>query len=103
MLGELDERIDLSELRLNERLAVGAGAIGRFGGHVGSEVVLEQPATGLLQRVEKGFLVREMAEQRGEIGEGLMKGGDVDIGRLGEEAADAVDHGMRGPVRDDVV
>ena len=47
--------------------------------------------------------MREVAEQRREVGEALVEGQHVGIGRLGEVGADAVDDGVRHLVRDDVV
>src|SRR5262249_54910039 len=74
--------------RLRRRRAAG-------GRHGGSELKIVQSPAGLLDRVEKGFLVREVAEQRCEVGESLVKGQHVGIGRLREIGAHAVENRVR--------
>ena len=64
---------------------------------------LVEPPAGQPDRVGQRLLVREVGEQRGEVGEAFMEGQHVGIGRLGEVRADAVDDGMRHLVGDDVV
>ena len=97
LLRQLDQRIRRGYLRLNFGLRCAFCFRFRF------ELRLKKLAAGLLQRVEQCVLVGEMREQRREVGKGLVKGRHVDIGRLREELADAVNDGVRGFVRDDVV
>ena len=64
---------------------------------------LVEATAGLSDRVEQRFLVREVQEQRRQIGERLVEREHVGVRWLGEEGPDPVDDRVRDLVRDDVV
>ena len=45
----------------------------------------------------------KVPKERRKIRKGFVKGGDIDVGWLGEVLADAIDHGMRDFMRNDIV
>ena len=98
LLREPDERIRGGYLRLDRRRT---GTLVDL--HLGIELQIEQPAARLAQGIEKHVPVREVGEQRRQIGESLVERRNVDIGGLHEIFTDAVDDRMRRFVGDDVV
>ena len=69
----------------------------------GGKLRVEQGPAGALDGVEKHLGVREVTEQRHDIGEGLVERRNVRVGLLHEESADAVDDGVGHLVHDDVM
>lgn len=70
---------------------------------VGFEIKRVELSPGLLRRIEQDLLMGKMLEQRGEIGERLVKRRHIDIGRLHEMGTNAIDDRMRGFMSDDIV
>ena len=77
-------------------------ALDRCGRH-DLQLVLVEGAPRTLDRLDQGFLVGEVAEQRDDVGKTLVECRNVLIGLLGEVAADAVDDRVRRLVNHDVV
>jgi hypothetical protein len=67
------------------------------------ECSFEEHAAGALDLVEQRLLMREMSKQRGEVGEGLVKCGDVRIRLLGEVLTEPVNDCVRRFMHDDVM
>lgn len=60
--------------------------------------------TGRALRTAAGMSGKaEVLEDRHDVGEAFVKGQDVAIRRIGEATTQAIHHGMRGLVCDDVV
>ena len=67
------------------------------------EFGLIKPAAGVLDRVDQRIVLREVREQRAQIGEAFVKRQHVGIGGLREIRPDAVDDRVGHLVRDDVL
>ena len=73
-------------------------------GQLAEQVLLvAQVAARARDLVPQDLREREVLQQRDDVGERLVKGADVGVGRLQEVPVHAVEQRMRGLVRDDVV
>ena len=89
-----------------ERVAQRAGAADRLAelvGEAGQQRIAAQRAAAVGDLVPDHVGHREMLEQSDDVGETLVEGEDVDIGRVDRAAMDAVQDRMRGLVGDDVL
>ena len=94
-------RFDLADIIAQG--AITAGCLAKLDRELSEQVLLlEITARGrdlVAQRLGK----REVLKQRDDIGERLVEGKDIRIGRFAESAVDAVQQGVRGLVGDDIV
>src|SRR5262245_6274251 len=103
LLRQLNQRIGRCELHLDVRLAFSARPIRRTDVGFRCDIGGIELTASLLEGIEQNLSMGKVAEQSGEVRERLVKGWHVNIGRLGEVFANAVDDCVGRLVGDDIV